>query len=47
MDTWRTVVAPVHYLLVYLLFSRVEFSERDLCLTLNLTFLARRSVAIR
>lgn len=45
-DTWRAVVAPVQYLLVYLLFSRVEFSERELRLTLNLTFAASAVVGL-
>jgi hypothetical protein len=46
LDDWRSVVAPVQYLLVYLVFSRVDFSERDKRLLLNLTMLASVVVAL-
>jgi hypothetical protein len=46
LEDWRSVVAPVQYLLVYLVFSRVDFSERDQRLLLNLTMLASVVVAL-
>jgi O-Antigen ligase len=46
LDTWRTVVAPIQYLLVYVLFSRVSFSPADLRLVLQLAFLASVVVAL-
>jgi hypothetical protein len=46
VDEWRTVLAPVQYLLVYLVFSRVAFSSRELSTLLNLTMLASVIVAL-
>jgi hypothetical protein len=46
IDDWRTVLAPVQYLLIYLIFSRVKFSQRDLRLLLNLAMLASVLVAL-
>ncbi|HEY4864802.1 MAG TPA: hypothetical protein VIK45_04755 [Candidatus Dormibacteraeota bacterium] len=46
LDDWRSVLAPIQYLLIYVVFSRVRFSERDLRLLLNLTMLASVIVAV-
>jgi hypothetical protein len=46
IDDWRTVLAPVQYLLIYLIFSRVKFSQLDLRLLLNLAMLASVLVAL-
>jgi len=39
-DTLRDVLAPAQFLLVYLVFSRTEFSSRDVRMILNLAMLA-------
>jgi hypothetical protein len=46
LDDWRSVLAPLQYLLVYLVFSRVGLSERDLRRLLQLTMLASVLVAL-
>jgi hypothetical protein len=45
-NAWLTVLAPIQYLVVYLVFSRVQFSERDLRLLLNVTLLSSVIVAL-
>jgi O-antigen/teichoic acid export membrane protein len=44
-DDWLVVAAPVQYLVVYLLFSRVEVGDRDLRLFCNLAMAASIPVA--
>jgi hypothetical protein len=46
LDTWRTVLSPIQYLVVYLLFSRSNATPRTLRLTLNLVMLASIVVAV-
>jgi hypothetical protein len=46
VDDWRTVLAPIQYLLVYLVFSRVHFSGRQLTILLNVSMLASVIVAV-
>jgi hypothetical protein len=46
IDDWRTVLAPLQYLLIFLIFSRVHFSQADLRLILNLAMLASVLVAL-
>lgn len=45
-DAWFNVLSPVQYLVVYLLFSRVQLSERDLHLLVNVTMLSSVIVAL-
>ncbi len=45
LDTWRTVLAPVQYLAVYVLFSRCEPGSAGLRWIINLAFLASIVVA--
>jgi hypothetical protein len=45
-DTWRTVLSPLQYLIVYVLFSRSDQTPRSLRLTLNLVMLASVAVAV-
>jgi O-antigen ligase len=46
LDEWRAVLAPLQYLLVYLVFSRIALSEPDLRRLLHLTMLASVIVAL-
>jgi hypothetical protein len=46
ISIWLTVVSPVQYLVVYLLFSRVELTEANLRLLINLTLLSSVIVAL-
>jgi hypothetical protein len=46
LDDWRSVLAPIQYLLVYLVFSRVAFLEGEVRLLLNLALLASLIVAL-
>jgi hypothetical protein len=45
-DNWRTVLSPIQYLVVYVLFSRSDPSPRNLRLMLNLVMLASIVVAV-
>ena len=45
-DAWRTVLSPLQYLVVYLLFSRSDPTPRILRVTLNLVMLASVLVAV-
>jgi hypothetical protein len=45
-ETWLTILSPIQYLVVYLLFSRVDLSERDLRLLINVTLLSSVIVAL-
>ena len=45
LDDWRTVVSPLQYLAVYLLFSRTVMTERDRRLVLQLTMAASLPMA--
>lgn len=45
IDTVRSVLAPVQFLIVYLIFSRTELSQRGIVTVLNLTMLASLIVA--
>lgn len=45
-DTLRTVLQPIQFLLVYLLFSRTEFTGRGLQTILNLTMVASIPVGV-
>jgi hypothetical protein len=45
-DTWFNVLAPAQYLVVYLVFSRVDFSDRNLRLLVNVTLLSSVIVAL-
>jgi hypothetical protein len=45
-DTWFAVLSPLQYLVVYLLFSRVEFTEANLRLLINVTLLSSVIVAL-
>jgi hypothetical protein len=44
-DNWRTVLSPIQYLVVYVLFSRSEQTPRSLRLTINLVMVASVVVA--
>ncbi|TMD96756.1 MAG: hypothetical protein E6I72_08595 [Chloroflexi bacterium] len=46
LDTWRTIMAPVQYLAVYLVFSRSQLSPRATRITLNLMMLASIVVGV-
>src|SRR5438128_2535190 len=46
LQDWMTVLAPLQYLIVYLLYSRVEFSAAHLRLTLNLMMLVSIAVGL-
>ena len=46
VELWQTVIAPLQYLLVYLVFSHTELSDRDLRLVLNLSMLASLAIAV-
>lgn len=45
-DAWFNVLAPAQYLVVYLVFSRVDFSEKNLRLLINVTLLSSVIVAL-
>jgi hypothetical protein len=45
-DTWRTVLSPIQYLVVYVLFSRSDPTPRSLRVTINLVMLASVLVAV-
>jgi O-antigen/teichoic acid export membrane protein len=45
LDDWRTIVSPLQYLAVYLLFSRTAMTERDRRLVLQLTMAASLPMA--
>ena len=46
LDTWQSVLAPLQYLLVYLLFSRLEVSADNLRLILQLELVASVIIGI-
>jgi O-antigen/teichoic acid export membrane protein len=46
LELWQTVIAPLQYLLVYLVFSRTELSDLDLRLVLNVSMLASVVIAV-
>lgn len=46
MDAWLQVVAPIQYLLVYLVFSRLPLTQTELRWLINLTLLSSVIVAI-
>jgi hypothetical protein len=45
-DTWFSVLSPLQYLVVYLVFSRVQLTERNLRLLINVTLLSSVIVAL-
>jgi hypothetical protein len=46
LDRWQTVLGPVQFLMVYLVFSRTELSDRSLRLCLKLAMLASVIVGV-
>jgi hypothetical protein len=46
IDTWQTVFAPLQYLLIYLMFSRLQPTEKGLRLALQLEMLASVIVGV-
>jgi|GEM_PF-1276295 len=46
VDTWRAVLSPVQYLVIYFLFSRTWLTSRDVRVLLNLTMVASIVIAI-
>jgi hypothetical protein len=46
IDTWLTILSPIQYLVVYALFSRVDLSQGDLRMLINVTLLSSVIVAL-